>query len=271
MTTPTPPADSTPARDLVTASAGVFATAVVLALLTRWSDTVNGAVFVLTAAAIAWQGGFRRGVYASVLASVALWLLVVLFDPVGAARAPLRTLTLLLSCLAVSWLCGNIHAARRQVALEQRRLRESEQFHRVIAELAADFAFHGRFVSDTEVTIDGCTPGLPMLIGYEIADLERQSWMGRVHPEDRPRLDGAIAKVRLGHAVTDTCRLRARDGRTVFTRAPRQQLELNHVESVQSHYPIRTSREGKATKTQVQRYPDHARAWQRWPRHARVD
>ncbi len=60
----------------------------------------------------------------------------------------------------VSWLCGNLYRSRERLLIEQSRLRESESFHRLIGELASDFAFHARIELGGQIVIDSATSGL---------------------------------------------------------------------------------------------------------------
>ena len=62
--------------------------------------------------------------------------------------------------LVVSWLCGNLYRSRERLLIEQSRLRESENFHRLIGELASDFAFHARIELGGQIVIDSATSGL---------------------------------------------------------------------------------------------------------------
>ena len=92
----------------------------------------------------------------------------------GAINIPVRTLSIAMVGLVVSWLCGNLHRSRERLLIEQSRLRESESFHRLIGELASDFAFHARIELNHQIVIDSATSGLKNVLGYTLADLEQR-------------------------------------------------------------------------------------------------
>ena len=77
-------------------------------------------------------------------------------------------------CGVVSWLCGNLYRSRERLLIEQSRLRESESFHRLIGELASDFAFHARIELGDQIVIDSATSGLKEVLGYTLEELERR-------------------------------------------------------------------------------------------------
>ena len=73
---------------------------------------------------------------------------------------PVRIVSIAVVSLVVSWLCGNLYRSRERLLIEQSRLRESESFHRLIGELASDFAFHARIELGGQIVIDSATSGL---------------------------------------------------------------------------------------------------------------
>ncbi len=78
----------------------------------------------------------------------------------------------------VSWLCGNLYRSRERLLIEQSRLRESESFHRLIGELASDFAFHARIELGGQIVIDSATSGLQSLLGYTLDGSAKPSGAG---------------------------------------------------------------------------------------------
>ena len=89
-------------------------------------------------------------------------------------------------CGVVSWLCGNLYRSRERLLIEQSRLRESESFHRLIGELASDFAFHARIELGGQIVIDSATSGLKAVLGYTLEELQSPA-RPRVDPSGRSR------------------------------------------------------------------------------------
>ena len=103
-----------------------------------------------------------------------------------------RTLSIAIVCGVVSWLCGNLYRSRERLLIEQSRLRESESFHRLIGELASDFAFHARIELGGQIVIDSATSGLKAVLGYTLEDLQARPGLSLIHPEDRADIQDAL-------------------------------------------------------------------------------
>jgi K+-sensing histidine kinase KdpD len=132
-----------------------------------WFHYVTGAIFLLATAILAWHSGFRPALVSTVISTAALGPLVTALDANAAqVNMPVRLVSIGLLSLAVSWLCGNLYRSRERLLIEQSRLRESEHFHRLIGELASDFAFHARIELGGHIVIDSATSGLQVLLGY---------------------------------------------------------------------------------------------------------
>ena len=127
---------------------------------------------------------------------------------------PVRIISTIVVSLVVSWLCGNLYRAREQLLLEQARLRESDNFHRLIGELASDFAFHAR-LDGGQILIDSATSGLQVLLGYTVDELRNRSGLALVHPDDRASIQDAMARANAGYEVQGEARVIAKDGRLV--------------------------------------------------------
>jgi PAS domain S-box-containing protein len=117
--------------------------------------------------------------------------------------------------LAVSWLCGNLYRSRERLLIEQARLRESENFHRLIGELASDFAFHARIEPGDHIVIDSATSGLKVLLGYTLDDLRGRPGLALIHPDDRADIQDALSRANAGAEVRGESRVIAKDGRLV--------------------------------------------------------
>jgi PAS domain S-box-containing protein len=193
--------------------AGCAAVIVAIGLSTHY---VSGALFIIGVAVLAWHGGFRPALVATVFSAAALWPLVLWLEPEGFPINPwVRVVSLFSINLVVSWLCGNLYRARNRLLLEQARLRESESFHRLIGELAADFAFHARVEANGQVVIDSATKGLEVWLGYSINDLQSRPGLSLIHPDDRDGVRDALGRASQGEDVHGDARVVAKDGRLV--------------------------------------------------------
>jgi PAS domain S-box-containing protein len=142
-------------------------------------------------------------------------LITALDATAGLVNLPLRVISVGVLSLVVSWLCGNLYRSRERLLIEQSRLRESENFHRLIGELASDFAFHARIDRDGQILIDSATSGLQVLLGYSLEDLEGRPGLGLIHPDDRADIQDALSRAGAGAEVHGEARVIAKDGRLV--------------------------------------------------------
>src|SRR6185503_2323344 len=99
--------------------------------------------------------------------------------------------------------------------IERSRLRESENFHRLIGELASDFAFHARVDARGQIVVDSATSGLQVLLGYTLQDLEVRPGLALIHPDDRADIQDALSRANTGAEVQGETRVIAKDGRLV--------------------------------------------------------
>jgi len=202
-------------QDLVLAFAvfaGSTAGVVAIALYTHY---VTGAIAILTTAILAWHNGFRPALFATALNGLVIGPLITLLDTQAVTiNLPVRVVSTIVVSLVVSWLCGNLYRAREQLIIEEGRLRESDNFHRLIGELASDFAFHARFESG-QIIIDSATSGLQVLLGYTVDELRNRSGLALIHPDDRGSIQDALARANTGAEVQGEGRVIAKDGRLV--------------------------------------------------------
>jgi PAS domain S-box-containing protein len=181
-----------------------------------WSHYVTGAFFILATAILAWHSGFRPAVVSAVLGTIATPYLVYALDAQASLiNMPVRVASIAAVSLVVSWLCGNLYRSRERLLIEQSRLRESESFHRLIGELASDFAFHARIELGGQIVIDSATSGLKMLLGYTLEDLESRPGLALIHPDDRSDIQDALSRAGAGEEVHGEARVIAKDGRLV--------------------------------------------------------
>jgi len=181
-----------------------------------WYHYVTGAVFILATAVLAWHSGFRPALVSTIVSTAALGPLVRALDAnPDLVNTPVRLTSIAIISLVVSWLCGNLYRARERLLIEQSRLRESENFHRLIGELASDFAFHARVDIGGQILIDSATSGLQVLLGYALEDLEDRPGLALIHPDDRSDIQDALSRANTGAEVHGEARVIAKDGRLV--------------------------------------------------------
>ena len=181
-----------------------------------WFHYVSGAIFILGTALIAWHSGFRPAIVSSLVSTTALGPLINALDAsANLLNVPVRIATLAVISVAISWLCGNLYRSRERLLIEQARLRESENFHRLIGELASDFAFHARIDLGNQVVIDSATSGLKVLLGYTLDDLQSRPGLALIHPDDRSDIQDALSRANAGAEVHGETRVIAKDGRVV--------------------------------------------------------
>ncbi|HEX7282015.1 MAG TPA: ATP-binding protein [Vicinamibacterales bacterium] len=203
-------------EDLGIGVAVFAASAVVIFGIGLWTRYVAAMLFVLSTAVLAWHSGFRPALIATIFSTIAVGPLTTALDAsAGVINVQLRILSVAVVCTVVSWLCGNLYRARERLLIDQSRLRESESFHRLIGELASDFAFHARIELNNQVVIDSATSGLQAVLGYSLADLQNRPGLSLIHPEDRPDLQDALSRAGAGEEVKGEGRVIAKDGRVV--------------------------------------------------------
>jgi len=181
-----------------------------------WTHYVTSAFFILATAILAWHSGFRPALISGILGSaVTPWLIRALDAQAATINVPVRVASIAAVSLVVSWLCGNLYHARERLLIEQSRLRESENFHRLLGELASDFAFHARIELGGQIIIDSATNGLQALLGYTLEDLRGRAGLALIHPEDRAEIQNALDRANEGDEVRGEARVVAKDGHLV--------------------------------------------------------
>src|SRR5262249_13634065 len=78
---------------------------------------------------------------------------------------------------------------RQRADNERRRvedaLRQSEQFHRLVAEIASDYAYSCVVHADGVAEMDAVTDGFVRVTGYEFEELQKLGgWPILIHPDD---------------------------------------------------------------------------------------
>jgi PAS domain S-box-containing protein len=181
-----------------------------------WYHYVTGAIFIIATAFLAWHSGFRPALVSTIISTAAIAPLVNALDAnANLVNIPVRVGSMAIVSLVFSWLCGNLYRSRERLLVEQSRLRESETFHRLIGELASDFAFHARVDLNGHIVIDSATSGLQVLLGYTLGDLQSRPGLALVHPDDRSDIQDALSRANAGAEVHGEARVIAKDGRLV--------------------------------------------------------
>jgi PAS domain S-box-containing protein len=181
-----------------------------------WTHYVTGAFFILGTAILAWHSGFRPALISALLGTAATpWLISTLDSQAATINMTVRVVSIASVSLVVAWLCGNLYRARERLLFESSRLRESENFHRLLGELASDFAFHARIDLGGQIVIDSATNGLQALLGYTLEDLRGRAGLALIHPEDRADIQSALSRANDGDEVRGEARVVAKDGHIV--------------------------------------------------------
>jgi PAS domain S-box-containing protein len=100
---------------------------------------------------------------------------------------------------------------------EQRRaehaLRESEERHRLIAELTTDYAATCRIEDGRGLVVESVTDGFAKVTGYSLAELEpRGGWPSLIHSEDLPGVQRSIERWLGGQSDASELRIVTRSG-----------------------------------------------------------
>jgi len=198
---------------------GVAAFAASLALMVGvglWTEYVSASFFILGVAILAWRNGFKPALVTAVLGTAVTGPVTLALDArADTINMPVRVVIVLIIMVVVAWLCGNLHHSRERLLVEQARLRESEGFHRLIGELASDFAFHARIEAGGHIVIDSATSGLHVLLGYTLDELQSRPGLALIHPDDRAALQSALSRANAGEDVHGEARVIAKDGHLV--------------------------------------------------------
>jgi PAS domain S-box-containing protein len=100
-----------------------------------------------------------------------------------------------------------------RLAQENARLRESEQFHRVISELTSDFACAGRMDPDQGVVLETVTDGFRKVTGYTLEELNAQGgWASILYSQDMPKVSEALQRLSNGEVAKNEIRFIAKNG-----------------------------------------------------------
>src|SRR5262245_29962443 len=110
-------------------------------------------------------------------------------------------------------------AGRAAAELERKRaedaLRHSEEFHRLISEVASDYAYSCRVDADGLFHIDALTEGFTRVTGYTREEVnEKGGWAILIHPEDAARVNASTMPLLRGEASHHEARIVTKQGET---------------------------------------------------------
>jgi PAS domain S-box-containing protein len=102
---------------------------------------------------------------------------------------------------------------------DEEKLRQSEEYHRVISELTSDYAYDYRVNADHSMTLVAMTEGLTRVTGYTVGELERAGgWPHLIHPEDRPLVEQRASALFAGQATVEELRIVTKSGQVRWIR-----------------------------------------------------
>jgi PAS domain S-box-containing protein len=98
------------------------------------------------------------------------------------------------------------------------RLRESEERHRLIADLTSDYAYTCTVDEAGEAHMESVTDGFYRVTGYTIAEVEAMGWQRFIHPRDYPAARSRMAEVLAGRSGSSELRIITRGRRVRWVR-----------------------------------------------------
>jgi PAS domain S-box-containing protein len=110
-----------------------------------------------------------------------------------------------------------LFAPRAGAELERKQvedsLRKSEEFHRLISELASDYAYDCRVDADGTFHMEAVTDGFLHVTGYTLAELQSAGgWSYLIHPEDLPGVQGRQGEILSGKPSVHEVRIVTKKG-----------------------------------------------------------
>jgi PAS domain S-box-containing protein len=92
-------------------------------------------------------------------------------------------------------------------------LRESEERHRLIAELTSDYAYTCTVHADGQIVMDSATEGFTRFTGYTVEELNQHGgWPTLIHPDDLAAVNAREADLLKGQRNVYETRIVTRDG-----------------------------------------------------------
>ena len=195
------------------------------AVLARWlldpwlGDRLTFVTLFGAVAVAVWAGGYRPALLAVALGHTAC--LYLFAEPRGsawpaAAGQWLGSAAYLFSCGIIVGFGQSLHAARRRLADKRARLLASEEFHRTISDLTADYCWAAAVGPGGRVVTESVTEGFTKLLGYTLADVQKDGWDVVAHPDERDAARQAVGRLMRGETIRGEMRHVAKGGRVVW-------------------------------------------------------
>lgn len=204
---------------LVAALATASVVVVRLIVPTAIGDRVLYLPFIMPVVLAGYLGGLGPGLFATALGVVTIdyFLLPPAYSFGFENTGDLVALILYALCGAtVSALCDGLHSARRRLDEERLHLLSSDEFHRLISDLTADFAWMARVDASGRVVLETITDGFNKLLGFSTDQWRSTGWRLALHPDERPKARQMQEQLLAGQAVEGESRLVAKDGRVLW-------------------------------------------------------
>src|SRR5262245_54022977 len=101
----------------------------------------------------------------------------------------------------------------------EERLRKSEEFHRLISEVASDYAYSGPLDANGVFHFEELTEGFTRVTGYTFAEIQAKGgWMALIHADDLAGTADNIQRLRRGEDLDAEVRIVTRAGETRWIR-----------------------------------------------------
>ncbi len=106
-----------------------------------------------------------------------------------------------------------------RLARAEEALRQSEERHRLIADLTSDYTYDGRVEPDGRVIVEVLSEGFTRITGYSVEEfLLHGDWAILIHPDDLSKAMERAPNWRRGVREIQEVRIRRRDGATRWVR-----------------------------------------------------
>ncbi|MBN1145883.1 MAG: PAS domain S-box protein [Anaerolineales bacterium] len=118
---------------------------------------------------------------------------------------------------------------------QERKLKESEERHRIISELTSDFAYSFRVDPDGALQPEWVTESFARITGYSVEQANTKGWVDIVHPDDKPGALLSLQKVLSGQPDSGDLRILTSEGEIrwlrIFSRSQwdENQQRVTHV------------------------------------------
>jgi PAS domain S-box-containing protein len=139
---------------------------------------------------------------------------------------------------------------------------ESEERHRLIAELTSDYAYTCRIHADGQIEMESATEGFSRVTGYTVAEVERRGgWTTLMHPDDLPMLIAQQTDLLAGKRYVTEARIVTRQGEVRWIRFSVHPIwDRTESRVVRFLGAVSEITESKRTEEQLQNYAGQLQA-----------